>query len=62
MKDNTVNKVDCIRCVYFAVTWDASLPKACKLYGFKSACMPSITVYKSSGMECMGFVKKELKR
>lgn len=62
MQDDHVKRVDCLKCAYFAITWDINLPKACKLHGFKSAYMPSITVYKSSGVPCMGFVKKELKK
>ena len=52
------NKVNCYHCKHFAVTWEPKLPKACKLFGFKSAHLPSTTVYQSTGSECMGFEKK----
>lgn len=52
------NRIDCFKCVYFAVTWDVNFPKSCKLYGFKSAYMPSLSVFKSSGIRCMGFLEK----
>ncbi len=58
-KDVKDNRVDCFQCEYFAVTWDANFPRACKLYGFKSAGIPSATVFKASGAKCMGFVAKE---
>ncbi len=54
-------KIDCFQCLYFAVTWDANFPRACKLHGFKSAGMPSMTVFKASGAKCMGFKPKEKK-
>ena len=59
MQDGKDNKVDCMKCEYYAVSWDPNFPRSCKLHGFKSANMPSVTVLQSSGMECMGFVRKE---
>ena len=52
-------KANCYQCVYYAVTWEPKAPKACRLFGFKSAALPSMTVYKTTGNECIGFVKKE---
>lgn len=60
MKAENTNKIDCLKCVHFAVTWNPRMPKSCKLYGFKSAGMPSAVVLKSTGSECMGFEKKEV--
>lgn len=60
-KDEKDNKVDCFKCQYFAITWDSNFPRACKLYGFKSAGIPSMTVFKASGAKCMGFAPKETK-
>ncbi len=58
--NNNAEKADCFRCIYFAVTWDPAFPKACKLYGFRSAYLPSLAVLKSSGVPCMGFIRKEI--
>jgi hypothetical protein len=54
-------KVNCMQCVHFAVSWDPKYPRACKLFGFKSGRMPSASVYEDSGYDCLGFVKKENK-
>ena len=61
-KPNNPNKINCLQCVYFTVTWDPKYPRSCKLYGFKTSDMPSATVYKSSGLPCDGFVKKPGKK
>ena len=59
--DNT-EKIDCLKCKYFALTWEPKTPRACKFFGFKTSAMPSVTVYKSSGGTCNGFEKKETKK
>jgi len=52
-------KIDCFKCVYFSITWEPKTPRACKLFGFKSAQMPSEVVSRSSGSPCEGFAAKE---
>jgi len=47
-----------MQCIHFAVSWDPNFPKACKLFGFKSAGVPSVSVQRDSGAPCRGFVKK----
>ena len=59
MKDDKPDKIDCLQCEHFAVTWEPKFPRACRLYGFKTMSYPSVEVLKSSGIECLGFVKKE---
>jgi len=58
MNANNDNKVNCFQCIYFTVTWDTQFPRACSLYGFKSANLPSATVLETTGTACLGFVKK----
>jgi len=36
-------------------------PKACKFFEFKSQHMPSITVFQSTGSECIAFEEKKVK-
>jgi hypothetical protein len=55
-------QINCMQCVHFAVSWDPKLPKACKLFGFKTARMPSVSVFEDSGYACLGFEKKALKK
>ena len=62
MEGNRINNINCFQCVYFSITWDPKFPKACKLFGFKSAGLPSITVFQSTGKDCIAFKKKEVKK
>lgn len=50
----------CRQCRFFYITWDRKFPNGCKALGFKSLQLPSIQVYKSSGMPCQYFVKKSI--
>lgn len=59
MEEKQKKTIDCMRCVYFAITWDHKFPRACKLFGFKSSGIPADTVYKSSGAVCDGFTQKK---
>jgi hypothetical protein len=51
--------VDCAKCIHFFITWDKNYPKGCKAIGFKCHEMPSAVVFKSSGIECLRFEKKQ---
>ncbi|PLX66261.1 MAG: uracil-DNA glycosylase [Denitrovibrio sp.] len=42
--------------MHYYVTWDETFPHGCRAYEFKSPAMPSVSVYKSSGLECQLFV------
>jgi hypothetical protein len=57
MKEN----VNCLKCKYYLVTWDARYPRGCKLFGFKGTTMPSITVYRSTGAACQNFILKQVR-
>ena len=61
MESDNIRNINCFQCVYFHITWDPKFPKACKFFGFKSANMPSATVFQSTGDDCAAFVKKEAK-
>ncbi|RDI41966.1 uracil-DNA glycosylase [Falsibacillus pallidus] len=52
------NQINCFKCRYFFVTWDAKSPRGCKAYGFKSALVPSKVVKQASGQECLKFMPK----
>lgn len=58
MTSNQAGKINCLQCAYYAVTWEPRHPRACKLYGFKSAVFPSVTVFQSTGEPCAGFTPK----
>jgi len=53
-----MKRINCRKCKYYFVTWEPKQPHGCKAYGFKSSAIPSMTVFKSSGMECNAFVDK----
>ena len=57
--DTTKQKVDCLKCKHFYVTWDEKLPRGCRAMGFKSKEMPLMVVRQASGRECLGFERKE---
>lgn len=53
-------KVDCLKCKHYLVTWDARYPRGCKLFGFKGSIMPSIMVYKSTGAMCQNYMRRQM--
>lgn len=58
-KEANKKVINCGKCVHFYITWDKHFPKGCKAMGFKSVEMPSIMVYKSSGVDCLRFEQKQ---
>lgn len=52
-------KINCIRCKHYFVTWDAQRPYGCKLFGFKTWQIPSVAVHQTSGKPCQGFETKQ---
>ena len=56
------DRIDCLQCDFYVVTWNPKFPRACKLYGFQSVSFPSVEVFKATGEECLGFMKKDLKK
>lgn len=51
-------RVNCIKCKHFYVTWDPRFPRGCRAYGFKTSRYPAAVVQASSGMPCMQFARK----
>jgi len=58
MDSSRGDKVDCFHCVHFAITWETNFPRCCRLFGFKTAKIPSAAVLESSGEPCVGFERK----
>lgn len=58
--DSMKENVNCLKCKYYLVTWDARFPRGCKLFGFRGAMMPSITVYRSTGEQCQNFIIRQI--
>ena len=51
-------RINCMTCKYYYVTWDPNFPKGCKAFGFKTRNLPSIEVKKASGEDCLKYEKK----
>jgi hypothetical protein len=49
---------NCIKCVYFRVTWEAAFPRACQLFGVKSRNFPSSEIFRATGIHCPYFQEK----
>jgi len=51
-------RINCYRCRHFFITWDEIFPRGCRMFNFKTIEMPSVTVFKASGMPCLEFSEK----
>ena len=51
---------NCFQCKHFAISWQPSMPYACRLLGFKSKVLPAIEVMRIDGRKCLGFAAKPL--
>ncbi|MCL2704050.1 MAG: hypothetical protein FWE91_10655 [Defluviitaleaceae bacterium] len=56
---NGDGRPNCLKCRHYAVTWETKYPYSCKLLGFKTASVPSVVAYKSTGKECEGYEPKD---
>jgi hypothetical protein len=45
-------RINCVKCLYYYVTWQPQTPHGCKAFGFRSKSMPSQEVFKNSGKAC----------
>ncbi len=51
-------RIACMKCIHYNVTFDPASPRGCKLYGFKSTVMPYVLVKQSTGHDCTSFEEK----
>lgn len=51
-------RIACMKCKHYHVTFDALAPRGCKLFGFKSSLMPYVLVKQSTGHDCKSFEEK----
>jgi len=52
-------RINCMQCVHFYVTWDPTFPRGCRAYDFKTRSMPSAVVLSSSGQPCLNYEPKD---
>lgn len=57
-----MKRLNCKLCKFYYVTWNSQTPHGCKAYGFKSGHIPSIIVFRDSGVECQFYEERELKK
>jgi len=53
------DRVDCITCSHYYVTWDKNFPNGCKLFEFKTRRLPSQLVKESTGDNCKNYIEKK---
>ena len=51
-------RINCFGCANFHITYEPKHPYGCRAMKFKSVELPSVVVYKNSGMECQMYEKK----
>jgi len=56
-----MERIQCMKCIHYQVTFDPQAPRGCKLYQFKSATMPYVLVKQSTGHDCHSFQEKTKK-
>ena len=42
----------CLRCLWYAVSWDPAFPHSCRQFGIKSRELPSVSVLRNTGQPC----------
>lgn len=58
-----MERVNCMKCKHYYVTYDPKIPRGCRFYRFTSAQLPSIVVKKETASDCVGFeVRKPQKK
>ncbi len=53
------DRIDCLQCRHFFVTWDPAFPRGCRAMHFKGKEMPASFVRRISGRWCLKFDKKQ---
>ncbi|GAB4024086.1 MAG: hypothetical protein Fur0010_27410 [Bdellovibrio sp.] len=51
----------CLKCKHYYVTFDSQNPRGCRLFGFKSAQIPSVVIKRETGEDCQEFEAKVAK-
>jgi hypothetical protein len=62
MDEPAPDRVACIKCRHYQITWEPRNPYACLAHGFKSHKNPATVVFESSGIECQLFESKTAAR
>jgi hypothetical protein len=52
-------RIPCMKCKHYMVTFDSKAPRGCKLFNFKGATMPYVMVKQATGNDCSHFEEKK---
>lgn len=56
-------KPKCIQCIHYQVTYNPRQPHGCKAYRFQGMGLPSLTIKKETGQDCLAYEqRKNLKK
>ncbi|MGM0652914.1 MAG: uracil-DNA glycosylase [Bacillota bacterium] len=53
------DRINCLKCRHYYITWDRKFPRGCRALDFKSKYCPSAAVYNSSGMPCLFYQERK---
>jgi hypothetical protein len=53
-----LTRPNCLSCRHFYITYEPAHPYGCRAMNFKSKEMPSLVVFRNSGMDCQAFCVK----
>ncbi len=57
-----MKRINCRKCEHYYITWDQKYPYGCRAMGFKTASLPSLRVFQSTGHECLMFSEKKISK
>lgn len=52
-------RIPCMKCKHYMVTFDPKAPRGCKLFNFKGMVMPYVMVKQASGIDCTHFEENQ---
>jgi hypothetical protein len=55
-------RIDCRGCQHYYITWDPHFPNGCRLFGFKSKTLPSITTWEATGAPCEHYIENKKRK
>jgi hypothetical protein len=58
MDNETGRQPNCLKCVYFKVSWDAAFPRSCTVFEIKCRNLPSVEVFRATGQKCPAFQER----
>ncbi|MDR1986236.1 MAG: hypothetical protein LBP88_04600 [Treponema sp.] len=54
-QDNQKRLPNCLKCLYYQLTWEHGYPHSCGIFGIKSRNLPGMEVFLATGRHCPSF-------